>query len=400
MQLPIKANKIRRYQSIDLWRGIACLMVLLFHGSFYVNDNPDHQASGGISSRFFWLFDKFWWGVPVFFVISGYCITAACDSAGCKSISVTRYFFRRFRRIYPPYLISVLGLFLGLFVASYLGFPSLFFDKIHPIHQPHSLSFSQWLGNLTLTESWRFHFVEGPRWYFLGPAWSLCYEEQFYAVCGILLFLRRDWFFRASVCLTCIVAVIALINHAVKPLPIDGFFFDGGWLIFSAGMLVYYRIHHGGVHFAKLAHGLLIGCLGLSAVWRYCQRTQLAEEIFIGSLFALVLSILFRWDREISGSRILRPVIACGTMCYSLYLIHWPVVKAVSHGLYLLGIKGEWLTLGLTLPLCLGAAVGVSWWFHILVERRFLNTAPSQRELMRTSSLPIPLGETVPQIER
>jgi peptidoglycan/LPS O-acetylase OafA/YrhL len=63
-------------------------------------------------------------------------------------------------------------------------------------------------------------------------------------------------------------------------------------------------------------------------------------------------------------------------MCYSLYLTHWPVVKLVSHLLYLAGVRGLWPTLALTTPVCIAVSVAVAWAFHLLVERRFLNTPP------------------------
>jgi len=73
-----------RYLSLDFWRGVACLMIVVFHASFYVA-TPEHlkrvKASGGsvadwLMAGVTWL----WAGVPFFFVISGYCVSATCES--------------------------------------------------------------------------------------------------------------------------------------------------------------------------------------------------------------------------------------------------------------------------------------------------------------------------------
>ena len=50
-----------------------------------------------------------WAGVPIFFVISGYCISATADSARRKGLPARTYFWRRFRRIFPPYWIFLMA---------------------------------------------------------------------------------------------------------------------------------------------------------------------------------------------------------------------------------------------------------------------------------------------------
>jgi peptidoglycan/LPS O-acetylase OafA/YrhL len=64
-----------RYHSLDVWRGIACLMVIVIHSSYYIDDDQE-----GIAATFLKVIRKGWWGVPMFFVISGFCIAGAADS--------------------------------------------------------------------------------------------------------------------------------------------------------------------------------------------------------------------------------------------------------------------------------------------------------------------------------
>ena len=90
-------------------------MVVLFHASKFGTDPfylQGAKVNGGWSAVLS-VVALMWIGVPMFFVISGYCISAAIDSSRLKGSSLTTYFKRRFRRIYPPYWI-VFALFVGL----------------------------------------------------------------------------------------------------------------------------------------------------------------------------------------------------------------------------------------------------------------------------------------------
>ena len=56
-----------------MWRGIACLMVVVFHATFYAREVV--HPIGGLPDKFLWMAGKLFIGVPLFFVISGYLIS-------------------------------------------------------------------------------------------------------------------------------------------------------------------------------------------------------------------------------------------------------------------------------------------------------------------------------------
>jgi peptidoglycan/LPS O-acetylase OafA/YrhL len=60
-------------------------------------------------------------------------------------------------------------------------------------------------------------------------------------------------------------------------------------------------------------------------------------------------------------------------MCYSLYLIHWPLCKIVGNLLFLAGVRGFIPVLTITLPVVTAVSLLAGWAFHQLVERHFLN---------------------------
>jgi len=86
---------------------------------------------------------------------------------------------------------------------------------------------------------------------------------------------------------------------------------------------------------------------------------------------------------------VLRPVRFCGEMCYSLYLVHWPVTTFVTHGLDALGVKGVWPVLAVTVPVATGLSIALASLFYQHVERRFLN-APATGEAGAPGVLSIP----------
>jgi peptidoglycan/LPS O-acetylase OafA/YrhL len=251
----------------------------------------------------------------------------------------------------------------------------MFSDDNHPIPHPVTLSLSQWIGNIALMEQWRFHFFGDGSLNFLGPAWSLCYEEQFYAVCGLIIFLMPRWFFQGVASVTLLVLGLTFI-HVIIKFPTSGFFFDGRWLLFAAGILVYYRVNYASQRYQHLIDiflGITIVLSILLYVKSPARNQDLAIEFVVASSFALTISLIHKWDDRIAVSKLLRPIKFCGVMCYSLYLVHWPVTKLLSHTLFFAGIRGPWPTLAVTIPLSLGVSILAARLFHKLVEKRFLN---------------------------
>jgi peptidoglycan/LPS O-acetylase OafA/YrhL len=365
-----------RYKSLDTWRGVACLLVVIYHSTFYEGFQlptyiADDLASGIISKMISFM----WSGVTIFFVISGYCITATMDATRRKPRAVKKYFFRRFKRIYPPYWIFI-GLSAVLVLSLYnLGWPQLLTETSYSIPHTSSLSWLQWAGNLTLTESWRFHLFGDSNNFFMNHAWTLCYEEQFYAVCGAVLFLAPSRFFRIMIAISVFTFLIRFFSSTFN-IPVLGFFFDGRFLSFALGILIYYQINYALEYQSRfILLLLLIGTLTVLILeyWVELPESKWRFEMLISLLFASALSLLHKWDLQIYSSKLLKPITFCGFICYSLYLIHVPVVKLVSHLLQLYGFHGSWITIFITIPVSTLAAVAVSWLFHLAVERHFLN---------------------------
>src|SRR5437899_1665457 len=121
-----------RYYSLDIWRGVACLFIVLLHSAGYTHNETNWLIK---------IWDQLWIGVPMFFVISGYCISATADATR-RNVRhpAWNYFYRRFRRIYPPYWCFLL---LAL-IATTLA-PSLFNDPLYAIPQVVPMNLGRWI---------------------------------------------------------------------------------------------------------------------------------------------------------------------------------------------------------------------------------------------------------------
>jgi peptidoglycan/LPS O-acetylase OafA/YrhL len=357
-----------RFQSLDVWRGIACLMVTVFHiagDKRFITDAPAWLNK---------LLSFGWLGVPMFFVISGYCISATCDSTIRQKRNLRSFFYRRFRRIYPPYWICLL-------TTSILAIGGLTGPEIH---SPLTLSAWSWLGNITLTETWLSQLRGLNYWGFVNnPSWTLCYEEQFYLVCGIgLFFSLRDStrFFTTLGIITGLTLVSSFLNWS-DLISLHGFFFDGYWIQFAAGILVYWgRLHGSAFTQRRILLGLIIATL-LMALIRIAIPTILVDDRSRASFldgtcfsfaFAILLMLTSRFDEDISRAWYLKPLFGCGTICYSLYLTHWPVISILQKYAYAPAPStGKIYSHDAALSLAVSLVVGAL--FYWLVERRFLN---------------------------
>jgi peptidoglycan/LPS O-acetylase OafA/YrhL len=382
MTSPLRPPLAPRYGTLDAWRGLACLMVVVLHASLYAgyDDGPAARSSDPVGWTALSVISRLGVGVQVFFVISGYCIAATADATRRRAGGMGDYFRRRFRRIFPPYWAALAlagGLAVGLAAAGYpalIGEPGRVDTGV--ILSPDSLTPWQWVGNLTLTEHWRYHLGGGPEAKVLGPSWTLCYEEQFYLVGGLLLLLSGRWFFAGVAVVSALCLPVAIVGWG----QVQGFFFDGRWLLFAAGVGVYYRVNYPDEPGSRWALWAMGSVAMAAAVARYGlargasgELKQALFEYTVGFTFAMALVVGHRLDGWTARARVLSPLGWCGRRCYSLYLVHWPVTKVLAAALFAAGVRGAWPVLLAVVPACLGASAAAAAVFLWAVERRFLN---------------------------
>lgn len=179
--------------------GIRCLAVLLV----WIHHYPEGPGA-------FWRLTRAsgWVGVNIFLVLSSFLITSLlmleADAKG--SISLPRFYSRRFLRIWPLLALALLLNYLLLPAINYFpgGFsnPNLLHDvKYHAI--PNALL----LGNWSVAV---FHYL---MYGFCNHLWTINLEEQFYLLWPILLFYLLGNPRRILTCCTALIAVSFLARY-------------------------------------------------------------------------------------------------------------------------------------------------------------------------------------------
>jgi peptidoglycan/LPS O-acetylase OafA/YrhL len=369
-----------RYRTLDAWRGLACVMVVIHHAGYAL----EWSEAGYAWLR--WLavlvVRRMSLGVALFFVISGYCIAASVEANARRGDAPLVFLSRRIWRIYPPYWVALLG-FAALVVAlDASGLGRFYRGPITvALDPPAMLDWRQWFGNLTLTETWRPHVWGPERNVYTGVAWSLCFEEQFYMICFLALWLLPGRFFPAIGGAT--LAIVAVWAHAWSTgrLSTLAGTFPLLWHEFAAGLAVYYRLVK--TREPREKRLLEAGLVTLLALGLYTGIRSTSTA----AAFGLALVALRRWDDILIGLDWLAPFSACGRRCYSIYLAHLPAGMLGNHLLYELGLTSFWARTLVMIPLASAAGVAAGWAFHAMVESYFLSPPPLGRRLQALALL-------------
>jgi len=160
--------------ALDAVRGLAILLVLVFHFSSYGHGLP---PAGVFADRIFHVISRAGWvGVDLFFVLSGFLITGILYDSKASVHYFRNFYARRVLRIFPVYY--------GSLVVFLVVLPHLFPDN-DGLRALQSDGFWYWtyLSNVRIAhDGW-------PLFGALGHFWSLAVEEQFYVVWPVVVLL-------------------------------------------------------------------------------------------------------------------------------------------------------------------------------------------------------------------
>ncbi len=190
--------KKERYVFINALRGIAALLVVVFHMQIHTFYTEDTIPQGSFTWWFVYgFFDLGKYAVGVFFMVSGFLIPATLRGS---SASLRKFAIHRFFRLYPAYWFSIAFFFLIYKISG----------------EPTSVAPSVLVANLTMLQK----FVGRPD--IIGVFWTLQIELIFYLLCAALFAVKKldnQWGILLTLTpLGLLAAAARYVTH--KPIPV------------------------------------------------------------------------------------------------------------------------------------------------------------------------------------
>ncbi|WP_049621353.1 acyltransferase family protein [Frateuria defendens] len=310
------ARTAPRFDELDSLRGLAALVVVLWHYSGMFSAQPlagplrPLYLGGGLL-------------VDFFFVLSGFVLSLSYDREGRRD-RFGRNLWQRVARMYPLHVVTLLVVLACDTVNVMQGQP-----------RPASNDAYHFVLNLLLLQSSGLQHGYS----FNGPSWSISAEFLINALFLALLAWggRAGRWLMAALAVACAGALLhtGILNHSV---PVEGRL-DGVvdlslvrcWFGFYLGTLCYrgFARRHGNEAAPASWRGDVVGALALAAVVAYMARalpqSHLGDvllaalafpALILGTLHSHLLRAVLRW----------RPLTWLGEVSYSIYLVHVPLI--------------------------------------------------------------------------
>lgn len=314
---------MNRVYQIDMLRGVAAALVLLSHLTTYKNPNyniPAWLQSLGVHGRL---------GVEIFFVVSGFVIPYSLHQAGYRLSAFPTFLLKRIIRIDPPY-IATIALTAGLAFAASLApnfqgvkFPFTWYQTLLHLGYLADICNSKWI---------------------VPVFWTLAIEFQYYLLIGasfpLLAHTKKHVRF-----------VPYALGAGLATVTSNGIWITHWLFFFMLGIALYqYRIK-------------LINILELRFLTVACFVGASINAGIESAIAGLFTSIAIHYGDGVQNRILTR----LGTISYSLYLIHFPVLGRTINLLtrYTQSTAGAFIVCGIALILSVFAAIA----FYFMIER-------------------------------
>lgn len=357
-RLPESADR-RPLQVIQAGRGIAALLVVLFHATSIAEFYLHHDFAAG-------LFVFGYGGVDVFFVLSGLVIVWAHGHELGHPDRLRPYLIRRFIRIYPVFWIVA-----AILTPIYFGVP----------RQPSDL--------VTLFRAFLLlNPIDNP---VVTVAWSLTHEIYFYAVFGVVIALPwrlagnliSIWL---SLSAASYLATIVTSGRLHVP-PWAGFWLSPYNLEFAMGCATAYALRVRAVDRRRLLAPIgaaIIVVSGLNEQILHRHFGQRHSIVCYGFATMLLVWGAVQWEQR-TNRQIARPLLVLGDASYSIYLTHYALLDLLAKASLASGLAAV-LRPSLTIALLIALTVGIGIAFHQRIERPLLSRLRHHRPILDTIS--------------
>lgn len=358
-------NKIN---SIHQLRGVAALLVVLFHFRIYINGVYSPENLGEI------LFGSGAFGVDLFFIISGFIISLSTK----KQTSLSVFAIRRFFRIYPAFILTFIVGALTVYSANPIEalLRSMFF-----IHQDYSQD------------------APGFGWNILGPAWTLSYEIYFYAIFSLSMVISQKYrtLISSLILISPMILIqviytgeISLAGNASPAISTDhiayGFirFISSPIMVeFVFGMALYELYRKSNIEISKsAATSIMLACIAIF-IALYLRRSAIGFGMSGFGFWSLILIIgLLAYEKNFE-LRQFKTLNFFGDISFSLYISHYLIMNSLEFYKPMLWANSSGFTkLSFTLLLC----IIIASLMHNIIEKPFINIGKTIERLIKNRS--------------
>lgn len=311
---PPANTRRRHFHTFDALRFFAFLKVFLLHVPVVAFPWFSYiKAGGGI-------------GVQFFFVLSGFLITyIICEEKKKKgSLDLKNFFARRILRIWPLYYLMVLVAYTTPWLLQHLGLPS----------SPDGYKPELWMSVLFL-ENYKMmlthqHANVSP----LSVMWSLCIEEHFYIVWGLLLYYIPVKHLPKIIAVSIVGAVVCRYVYVAHDIPTSDLFTNIDLFAFGAipAYLLVERPFTIDARISAIPYMVkLVFIIALLGTVLVCSQYKtdaayITITSLLGILFAVLIALILPENSRLKigdGNVLSR----AGVYTYGLYLYHTLVIN-------------------------------------------------------------------------
>ncbi|MEA1988676.1 MAG: acyltransferase family protein [Pseudomonadota bacterium] len=347
-------SPVKYREDINGLRAWAVIAVLLYH--FQI---------AGISGGFV--------GVDIFFVISGYLMTAIIvKGLEREDFSILKFYMARIRRILPVLMVLI----AILLILGWFWLPTVIYQELGK-QSTFSLTF---LSNIGFWKSAGYFDIDAhEKW--LLHTWSLAIEAQFYIlfpIFVILLWKLKPGIKSLSYALLILLILSLALNLFITPWKPNSAFYllpTRGWELVVGGLVYLFAQRQSLSGRSSLSILLLGWCLIIASIFLINHHMAWPGYWAIIPVLGTALVIFAnRPDCRLVNNHIAQWL---GDRSYSLYLWHWPLIVALNFAI--LDNEIVWVFSALALSLVLA---DLSYRYIEVPTRRYLTSKSFKKEFL------------------
>lgn len=295
--------------------GIRCVSIIAvvyhhFVRYYVVKDKmPETQSYHLAGIDIFHFFPA---AIYMFFTITGFIIGLMFVRSYLekgKGVDLKKYFFRRFTRMEPPYLVLLTLFFMmSLFMGDKGGFTDLIFHYLASFFYVHNIVYDPMLPLIN------------------GVLWTFELQIQFYFIAPLIAMLFKFPPIVRRLCLLFLILFLGQIAHAIFHFEFRNIFQYSHYFILGFLIADFYYNYKGKI---KPSHIFdVVSIVFVYFLFQGVENSYLRMIVFAGIIFFLNFSIyvkrVFEW----------KWIVIIGGMSYSIFMMHQRIQFAFLNGFY------------------------------------------------------------------